>query len=395
MAMSGGGNLNISWVATVLLSVAYLLGLPFFAHLVATAYLRYIRQEEPWIKGKAFIFLPILSFKFPIDERKVGVDARKASAVSRFYGASIGVPQAKFRSELANSVRLIESLDLAAITSWVIFYLAGAFGGLYLWPDISLKKVDASWNLLYEISRSAAVFFAGAVACRKAFFASKKWPYIYSDYYVIRSCALALEECHACTRGNSTILAVEKAVGRLSSDLGDFANAGGRFSDRQKSENLSRHVAQVQDELRRVTDVLLKEGSAGLSGVVECLSTLASRACEQRWFCLLDLPEPGDEGSPASTRSSQDRRDAWIVVGGAVAAAALLGVSSVAGLPFTATGPAALVLAIAPAVAWGSNSLKVSPAGLLRSVSSSIASSSQGGEPSGSDADAGGTVSSS
>ncbi|GGO49420.1 hypothetical protein GCM10012287_26730 [Streptomyces daqingensis] len=104
------------------------------------------------------------------------------------------------------------------------------------------------------------------------------------------------------------------------------------------------------------------------------LSWLIDRLIEERWLNLLDVPQTADDEvlQTSSPDPNEDRRDAWIVMGGSLLAAVALCIVTTLGVPLTAGIPAAFVFLMGPAVLMGSRKLGASPRGLLTSVRSSV-----------------------
>ncbi|MEU6420223.1 hypothetical protein [Streptomyces spiralis] len=196
----------------------------------------------------------------------------------------------------------------------------------------------------------------------------------------IRSCFLILSECGDMHRGSVKPLEVDNDVSLLCRELGDFVTSTDMFPDPGRRASVVHHVGAVQRAVMESSQKLLAEGKAGIPDLVRTIGTLLDSLVEQRWLNLLDIP-----GAPASysvTRSPQNepnRRDAWIVIGGSVAAAVGLGVAATVGVPLGAAIPAALVFLLGPATLWGSRRLGMSPQRLLESVRTPITEASQGG----------------
>ncbi|MET9329690.1 hypothetical protein ABZX78_00375 [Streptomyces cellulosae] len=317
---------------------------------------------------------------FKADKAGISRSARRAVAVARMFGAPLRVSYAELRAGIERVkvsqkalYTLANSLNRIAIAVASLFLVGATARSPTLDPEYVLVTVVG-----------ISFFFAGVVALKVADRESDTWIAREKDGPAFVACVNALSACGRCAQGRTGILEVEWHVAELARELGAFASNGGRFSNVGRKQDMSRHVAQVQKELLMMTGKLLEEGPAALSDVVERLAMVLDRMWEQRWLRLLDGLDCNEDESVSTTeREPQDKRDAWIVLGGALAAAIGLAVSGSAGVPLSAAVPAALVLMLGPATLWGSRRLGSSPSGLLQAMSGAFdgAASAGGANP--------------
>ncbi|MEU8033357.1 hypothetical protein AB0C13_32840 [Streptomyces sp. NPDC049099] len=366
-------DLNDPWVTTVGKSLAYLVFAPLLLRGLMVAICEKLHEAAPWKEGRLLSFLPykIKADKFPIDR-----NVRKALAVARLFGHPLKVSHVTLRSEVTRA-----KSSQSALSVWFNVFPAVPLLLTFIFSvSVFATKPSFARDFVYLTAREIAFSIGFYFAYRAAFGATTKWMQENKDLASLDACVDALIACGKCRQGVGSIVEVDRYVTVLCGQLGAFAVDGSKFLDLRKRSALSKHVRQVQNDLLQATDVLLQVGPHALEGIVERVATILDRICEQRWLRLLDLLDAGasDSASPPTT-DSRDGRDAWVVLGGSLAAAVTLGASGAFGVPLGAVVPAAVVLMLGPATVWGSSRLSMSPRGLLQSMSGALTSAPTGG----------------
>ncbi|MFJ5914340.1 hypothetical protein ACIQFW_00880 [Streptomyces ardesiacus] len=273
--------------------------------------------------------------------------------------------QARIRRDALSKFTLIGSL-----TTPVLFLAIVALAAFYLPQDVSEETVV---DMAVIVGGLLAILF---VQFRFADI-SNQWKRQNSDAEAIASCVFVL---HLLTHRRLDPLGVEEAVADLCDELAIFVNSNAVLNNSARQAEVSRHVGQVQKELRQVSGNILSGGVSEIPGLVRSVGTILERLIEQRWLCLLDLPETASHSPSARASHLQDwKRDAWIVMGGSLAAAIGLSAAAMSGVPLSAAVPATLVFLLGPAALWGSRRLGVSPRGILDSVRASVEASGTSG----------------
>ena len=361
-------HFSYPWIVSICKSVAYLVIVPIVGRKFMQEVCVDLARRAPWRERRV---IPFLSFEYETSKHAVNRDVRKAVAVARIFGHPLRISYAQLCSE----VMRVRSVNFAVIV-WSSITTLGSFvaGSICVVYIVSHSPV-LSPGYFYSTSKAVALGVCFYLTYRVADRESVRWQWATWDLDCLDECVAILIACGECRRGVGGILDVDRHVTNLCGCLGSFAMDGGGFRSLGKREALSWHLRQVQDDLLKSTDVLLQEGEISLEGVVERAATILDRICEQRWLRLLDLPETTDSDL-ASTPVAETRggRDTWVVLGGSLAAAVVLGASGAVGLPLGTAVPAALVLALGPAAVWGSNRLNMSPRGLLHSMSGVLTS---------------------
>ncbi|MEV6212560.1 hypothetical protein [Kitasatospora sp. NPDC051914] len=168
--------------------------------------------------------------------------------------------------------------------------------------------------------------------------------------------ARLLRNCSAAASGGLTLLELDQRVTRYTNQLGWFA-AYGVDRERRRAA-LQPHIARVQLAVETEMSNVLRDGPDAVPRLARLLATLLDRSVQGRWMGLLEEADlPTERTELVAPRG--DRYDRWVVLGGSVAAAAVMGTAIIAGLPASAVAPAALTALIGPAVMWGSDKLGI------------------------------------
>ncbi|GAA2813538.1 hypothetical protein GCM10010441_42810 [Kitasatospora paracochleata] len=166
--------------------------------------------------------------------------------------------------------------------------------------------------------------------------------------------ARLLRDCSAAAAGGLALLELDQRVARYTNQLGWFA-AYGVDRERRRAA-LQPHIARVQLAVETEMSNVLRDGPDAVPRLARLLATLLDRSVQGRWMGLLEESDlPTERTELVAPRG--DRHDRWVLLGGSVAAAAVMGTAIVAGLPAAAVAPAALTALIGPAVMWGSDKL--------------------------------------
>ncbi|MGW1034287.1 hypothetical protein ACWD4Z_19115 [Streptomyces antibioticus] len=349
---------------------------PIAAYLYAQFVARIISRVTPWEKGRVYPFLP---FRVRVDEGLIRRRVRRAVAVCRANGTPLSVSwqnlsrafrQARVVYDGMNSLTSnLQLLVQVLVVGFMSYHLYESDGGRGFTPE---NLYNSSWTLGALLSW---IVFSARIMRAKG-----EWRRKTADQEALRSCIYVLHLCGEVIRGKVRILEVEEAVTMLCGELGDFSSSSPSFSDQRRKESVTAHVSLVQQELMESSGVLLSAGSPGLSRLIERVGTLVERLIEQRWLCLLDLPEGVSvEAVTLSSEEKIDRKDAWIVIGGSMLAAIGLGAAVSMGVPLVAAAPAALVFLLGPATLWGSKRLGISPRNFLDSTRVPVAEANASG----------------
>ncbi|MGW3493963.1 hypothetical protein [Streptomyces sp. NPDC001020] len=370
------------WIKTAAIALTYCIFVPLALGAYANILFRMITRSQPWRQGRIF---PLLKRKARIDEEFIKRRSRQAVAVCRAYGSPLRTPLKEIRDEYRQARIRRDALStftlFGSLTAPALFLAIAALAALTL---------DTPRGMSQETVKVASKLFAAllAIAVIQFRFAdlSSQWRRQNSDAEAIASCVFIL---YLLTHRRVDPLDIEDAVDDLCDELSDFANSNTVLNNSARQAEVSRHVGQVQQELRCVSGKILSGGVAEIPGLVRSVGTVLERVIEQRWLCLLDLPDTAGVSPSARASHLPDwKSDAWIVVGGSLAAAIGLGVATMSGVPLSAAVPATLVFLLGPAALWGSRRLGVSPRGLLDSVKASVEGSGRSGsqQPSGPEA---------
>ncbi|MFC7906603.1 hypothetical protein [Streptomyces nigra] len=255
--------------------------------------------------------------------------------------------------------------------------VTGLFAALFAYLDSLAVDESDAWRLSVENVRGLIAFLS--VVCFNSLLvvnyrlAERKWMSSAADLLAARQCFAVLASLEEVVRGRGRILVCCNKIDELCTELGKFA-ASAQFSQRTGvSVSVRRHVNSVQQELIKGSESLLRDGVTAVPAMVSLLSQLLDGLAQERWLRLVEISTAGDNVDLPEVDATVERRDAWIVIFGALVAAVGLGLVTAFGLPLAAGVPAALVFLVGPAAIWGSRRLGVTPRGMMDSIRTSIA----------------------
>ncbi|SFS73372.1 hypothetical protein SAMN04487982_103210 [Streptomyces sp. ok210] len=366
-----------SWLRVILESIFYLTALPLMVGLQVNIACRRLSSSTPWKEGRIF---PFLSIKVRVDEEFNKRRNRRAIAVCRAYGSPLHISYKELLQEYEHARSCRDALrrltSVVPLLTTICGCGAAATYAIFTWGDHPNFDPEGARELINVL----VIIFSSWAATQRFETFLRRWQKQNCDIEAIISCFFILHLCGDLVRNKARPLEIEESVRDLREELGDFVTSSEYFSEPSRRESVSRHVALVQQELMSSSGTLLTGGSLNVPGVVKTIGCLLERIIQQRWLGLLDL---SDGAEPESvTLSPEDRtgkRDAWIVMGGSIAAALGLGVAAAMGVPLSAAVPAALIFLLGPATLWGSRRLGMSPRSLLDSARTSVAGANQAG----------------
>ncbi len=359
----------MNWREVVLWVVGYCFLLPFGSWVVSWVIFRLLFLNRPWRpRTQKEARNSQLS-----TSRAVRENPRRALAVVRFFGVRPEIDLTALTESYEESSR--SYAKLASQMSFHLLVVTSALFGISLAVFFNAGEVRSPWKdgaIAFGLFSSSVIYLHGAVAKFVKFRAEE----IYLRAFMQSVRCLSL--CGSLVRGDSTPLVLDQHVSLLSRQLGTFSVVGYSGMSEQRKGELRKHVQEVQQALHLAATKILREGPAGCGELVSLLSVLMHRLREQRWQALLDDGQLVTNDSPLQHAViDKERGDSWIVLVGAIIAAAFVGLATTLGVPAAATVPAALIFLLGPAALWGSKKLGVTPRYLLNATRDGVAPPNQ------------------
>jgi hypothetical protein len=359
---------SLQWNEIVIRSILGLIVIPAIAWYVAFMATRLVSIFRPWRTSHQSPMSSVTLTSRGARKR----NPRKAVAAARFFEARTPLEIHRVAENYKEHAKSFERLK-----SWFTAFLAAP---LVLLPALFL-------SVLHKIQEEPAIellpIFVGLLA-GTVIYASITWTAfrrfarqeLHGVAYLLAVRCLGM--CADLPRGRTSPLALDQQSATLGRILGTFSIVGYPGMSDRRRKDLQEHVRHVQQALHSASSGILKEGKSASKNLAEVVGVLVSRLAEQRWGCLLDEDQlvKGETALEHSIRAG-NRKDAWIVIIGAVIAAGLVGAASALGVPAAATIPAALIFLVGPALVWGSKSMGIEPRFLLTSSKESLTGQGQ------------------
>ncbi|MFJ8022131.1 hypothetical protein [Streptomyces sp. NPDC096311] len=269
------------------------------------------------------------------------------------------------------------TLYLFLVSMAILFGFSTAITGTKNPPSATSQKY--SWDDLNSLVVYAGLVITCLTALVAFHFTMRYIAFLVADLGAIRRCFVVFEEAYQIVKGSGSILSLDDLAKKFSDELSSFARAKWGSAPQEQYRNVTLHITAVQHELRKVTDDVLMRGTEALPQFVRVHKHVLDRLIDERWMSLLDVPN-STEPSPSlidPVDTKRDRRDSWIIILGAAAAALVIALGAAVGVQPTVSIPAALVFLMGPAALWGSKRLGIGPRDFMGSLRSSYSGGTQ------------------
>lgn len=342
-------------------------------------YLRMVaRHFKPWRHPVVFPLIPI---PIPQRRRHVRTRVRHTVATLRFLGES---PEKSTKSYIraykradAVYVWFQRTLYLFLSGLLIFFGVSAAYTGTENPPSATSQKY--SWSDLNTFVIYGGVTIIGLTASLAFHFTMRYFAFLVADIGAIRRCFVVFEEVYQIVKGSGSVLILDDLDRKFREELSSFARAKWGSAPQGEYRNVTLHITAVQDELRRATDDVLTRGAEALPQFVRVHKCVLDRLIDERWLALLDIPDSAEPSpslvDPVDTK--RDRRDSWIIILGAAAAALVIALGATIGVQPAVSIPAALVFLMGPATLWGSKRLGIGPKDFMGSLRNSYSAGTQ------------------